>query len=105
MQLFARLEAHRLPRRDRNLGSGARIAADSCLPRAHIEDPKSAELDPVASRKSPLQALKHRVDGCFRLVPRQAGLLDYVMDDVLFYQCGTPIDRYLILMAGVTRRS
>jgi hypothetical protein len=87
MEFLARLEADRLARSDRHLGAGARVPSDACLARTHIEDPKTAKLDPVAGRKRFLQALEDRCrsraiagfgnrrceHGMIRAVQRKAG--------------------------------
>src|SRR5271163_1350077 len=86
MELFARLEADGLARGDRNLSAGARIAPDPRLARAHIEDAESAQFNPVAGGQGFLQTVEDRVDRGFRLVARQAGPLDHIVDDVLLDQ-------------------
>ena len=48
----------------------------------------------VACCQGLLEALEDRIHGCLRLGPREAGALDYVMDDVLFNQWG--------ILAGAT---
>ena len=58
--------------------------------RADIEYSKAAQLNPVARSKRFFQAFKDRVDSRFRLVARETGLGDHLMDDVLFNQCLYP---------------
>src|SRR5689334_21497665 len=48
LELFAGLEANRLAGRNRNLGSGTGIPADSRLPRLDGKDAKAPQLDPVS---------------------------------------------------------
>jgi hypothetical protein len=70
VKFLARLEANSLAWSDGDFRTGPRVAADSRLTWAHIEDAKTPQLDPVARSKRFLQALKDRVDGRFRFVPR-----------------------------------
>ncbi len=70
VKFLARLEANSLARSDRDFRAGPRVAADSCLARADIEDAKAAQLDPVAGSERFFQALKDGVDCRFRFVPR-----------------------------------
>jgi hypothetical protein len=86
VQILAGLEANGLAWSNRDFRPGARIAPDTGLARAHVEHAKAAQFDSVASCERFLQALKHRVDCDLRLVPRQPGPFDYVMDYVLFNQ-------------------
>ncbi len=86
MQFFAGFEPNRLARRDINHRSGPRIASDTSLAGPHIEDAKASQLNAVTTSQRLLQALKHRVYSCFRLVARQAGAFNDVMNNVLFYQ-------------------
>ena len=86
VELFSRLEAHGLARRDRDLGSGARIASDSGFARPYIEHAKAAQLDAFPSRQRLLQALKDCVDCGLGLVARKAGPLDDPVHDVLLDQ-------------------
>lgn len=102
VQFLARLEADRLAGSDGDLGPGPGIAADAGFARTHIKDAKAAQLDPVSRCQRLLEAFKDGVYGCLRLVPRQPGLVDDMVDDVLFYQCSPRTYRYLIAMDGVT---
>ena len=70
VKLLARLEANSLAWSDGDFRTCPRVAADSCLTRAHIENAKTAQLDPVARSKRFLQALEDRVDSRFRFVAR-----------------------------------
>ena len=90
VKFLARLKANSLAWSDGDFRTSPRIAADSRLTRADIEDAKTAQLNPVARSKRFLQTLKDCVDGSFRFVARQSGLGDDVMDDVLFNQCLYP---------------
>ena len=86
MQLFARFEADRFTWGDRHLGAGARIPPNPRLARTYVEDPESAQFDSVASGESFLETVEDGIDRSFRLVARQAGPLDHVVDDVLLDQ-------------------
>ena len=70
VKFLARLEANSLAWSDGDFRTGPRVAADSRLTRAHIENAKTPQLDPVARSKRLLQALKNRIDGRFRFVAR-----------------------------------
>lgn len=48
VKFLARLEANSLAWSDRDFRAGPRVAADSRLARADIEDAKAPQLDPVA---------------------------------------------------------
>lgn len=92
MQFLAWFEANGFARRDGHFRSGSRIPADTCLARPYIEYAESAQFDPVAGSECLLEALEDLVNRGLSFVARQPGLLDHVMDDVLFNQCSTPID-------------
>ena len=70
VKFLAWLEAYSLAWSDGDLGPGPWITADSCLARAHIEDPETSELNPVARSESLFQAFENRVDSSFRLIAR-----------------------------------
>jgi len=70
VKFLAWLEAYSLAWSDGDLGPGPRITANSRLARAHVEDPKPTQLNPVAGRQSFLKAFEDRVNGRFRLVAR-----------------------------------
>ena len=70
VKFLARLEANSLAWSDGDFRTGPWVAADARLTRAHIENAKPPQLDPVARSKRLLQALKNRVDGRFRFVAR-----------------------------------
>src|SRR5580698_1739503 len=67
LQFLPRLEAHGLPRRNRHLGAGARIASDAGLARTHVEHAKSSQLNAIAVS----QRLLHTLEDGFH---RQLGL-------------------------------
>ncbi len=92
MQFLAGLKAHRLAGAYGNLSAGPRITANPGLARPHIEDSKTTQLDPVSGRQGLFQAFKDGIYRRFRLVALQAGLFNYMMDDVLFDQRSTPND-------------
>ena len=70
VKFLARLEANSLAWSDSDFRARPRIAANAGLARAHIEDPETSELNPVARSESLFQAFKNRVDSRFRLVAR-----------------------------------
>jgi hypothetical protein len=90
MQFLARLETHRFARSNRDLGSSARVAADTGLARTDIEDAKAAQFDTIAVGQGLLEAFEDGVDRGLCLDAREAGPLNDVVDDVLFNQCFSP---------------
>src|ERR1700761_1591334 len=90
MQFLAWLKANSLAWRDGHFCTGPGVAANSSLPWPHVKYPKPAQLNAVARSKGLLEAFKDRIDSRFGLIPRQPGLCDHLMDDVLFYQCFSP---------------
>ena len=86
MKFLARLEADRLARGYVDLGTGARVASNASLAWANVEDPETAQLDAIARSKRFFQTFKDGVDSRFRLVARQSGPGDHLMNDVLFNQ-------------------
>jgi hypothetical protein len=86
VKFLAWLEANSLAWSDIHFGAGPRVTANARLARAHIEYSKTAQLNPIARSKRFFQAFKDRVDSRFRLVARESGLGDHLMDDVLFNQ-------------------
>jgi hypothetical protein len=86
MQLFAWLEANRFAGRDADFGAGAGIAADARLAGPHVEHAKAAQLNALALSQSALQGFKDGIDGGFRLIALEAGTLNHLVNNVLFYQ-------------------
>lgn len=86
MQFFTGLESHSLARGDGDLSSRARVASNAGLSWPDVENSEASKFDPVSTSQGLLQALKYRVHGGLSLVPRQTGLLDHVMNNVLFNQ-------------------
>ena len=70
VKFLARLEANSLAWSDGDFRTGPRIAANPRLAWAHIEDPETSELNPVARSESLFQAFENRVDSSFRLIAR-----------------------------------
>jgi hypothetical protein len=79
-------EAHRFARSNGYFRTGTGIASDARLAGTHIEHPKPPQFDPVAGCQGFLEALKDGVYRYFRLVARESGSLDHMMDYVLFNQ-------------------
>ena len=86
MKLFAWLEADSFARCDADFGTRPGVAADARFARPDIEDAESAQLDTLAFGQRALQGLEHGVDGSLGLIPLQAGALNHLVNDVLFYQ-------------------
>jgi hypothetical protein len=86
VEFLAGFEADGLAGGDADFGAGARVASDAGLAGAHIEDAESTELDALTLGEGALQALEHRIDRGFGLVALQAGPLNHLVNDVLFYQ-------------------
>src|SRR5688500_14051795 len=63
LQFFTGFEANRLAGRNRDLRSGARVAADAGLPRADVKDPEAAQFYAFAVAESALHALENCFDG------------------------------------------
>ena len=75
LQFLAGLEAHRFAGRDADFLSGARIAANACFTRAHVEDTEAAQLDPLALAERVLHGFKDGFDSLFGLGPAHSGLV------------------------------
>src|SRR5579871_604504 len=86
LQLLARLESNRLPGRNGDFGARARIAPDAGLAWTHVEDSETTKLDALAAAQRSLHALENGLDGHLGLGFRDAGLVDYFVDDVQFNQ-------------------
>ena len=81
LQLLAGFEAHGFAGRNRNFGPGARIAANSCLARAHVENPKSAQLNAIAGCERFLHTLKDGFDRHFGFGLGDAGPVHNFVDN------------------------
>jgi hypothetical protein len=86
LQFLAWFETDGLSWGYRNLGARARIASDAGFPGPDIEDPETAELDPLSLTERALHALEHGLHGHFGLRLRDAGPVDDFVDDIRFYQ-------------------
>ena len=86
VQFLAGLEADRFAGSDADLSPGPRIAPDARLARPDVEDPEAAQLDPLAIGERLLERLEYGIDGRLGLVALQAGTLNHLVNDVLFYQ-------------------
>ena len=86
MQFLARFETNGLAGGYADFGTGAGIAADTGFAGADAENAKSAQFDALAGGQGLLEALEDRIHRGLRLGARQAGALDYMMDDVLLNQ-------------------
>jgi hypothetical protein len=90
VKFFSWLETNSLPRRDGHFCAGSRIAADPGFAGTNIEHPKSPEFNAIARSKCFFQTFEDRINSRLRFVARQARLVDYLMDNVLFNQCFYP---------------
>src|SRR5580704_5874641 len=75
LQFLAGLETNRFAGRDADFLAGARIAADACLARAHVEHAEAAQLNSLAFAERVLHRFKDGFNGLFRLGPAHAGLV------------------------------
>src|SRR4051812_5711425 len=82
LEVFARLEAHRLAGGDRHFDAGLGIAADALLAVAHLEDAEAAELDALAVAERALHGFDDDVDGLRRLHPGHIRDFRDAVDDV-----------------------
>jgi hypothetical protein len=92
VKFLAWLETDSLARRDGYFGSSSWITSNPGLAWPHVEDSEAAQFDAIARGKRFLETLEYRVHRGFCFVARQAGSLDYMMNDVLFNQRSTPND-------------
>jgi hypothetical protein len=88
MKFLAWLEADSFSRSDAYLGAGARIAANAGFTGADAENAKSAQFDALTGGQGLFEALENGIHRSLRLGSREAGALDYMMDDVLLNQRG-----------------
>jgi hypothetical protein len=86
VKFLAGLEANGLAGGDADLGSGAGIAADTGLPGTDIEDAKAAQFDALALGERALEGFEYGIDSSLGLIALQAGALNHLVNDVLFYQ-------------------
>jgi hypothetical protein len=84
LQLFTRLEANCLPRRDRGLLARARVAAYSTLPGLDYEDAEAAQLDSLTSRQRPLHGIKDGAKDLLGFSLGNARAIYQPVHDVLF---------------------
>jgi hypothetical protein len=97
VKLFAGLEAHRFAGRDADFSASAGVAPNAGLARADIKDAESAQFDALAFGESALESLEHGVDSSLGLIPLQAGALNHLVNDVLFYQGFPPSGELSVL--------
>src|ERR1700751_1104624 len=79
LQFLARLEADSLTRRDTNLLSGARVAADAGLARLYVKYAEAPELDALAAAQCVLHRLE---DGFHRLFGFRSSNIRFLYDGV-----------------------
>src|SRR5215471_10244259 len=85
LQLFSRLEAHGFAGGNIDLGSGARIAADARLARAHVEHAKAAQFNALALAQRFFHAGENRLYRQLSFGFGYAGLVHYFIDDIELY--------------------
>jgi len=95
LELLARLETHGFTRRNRNLRTGAGIAADPGLPRPDVKNAETPQLDPLSLLKRPLHAFEDGFDGHLGFRLGDARLANDFVDDVEFDQVDLPRARTL----------
>jgi hypothetical protein len=86
VKLFAGFEANGFAGGDADLGAGAWIASDTRFAGTDVEDAKAAQFDALAFGERALQSLEYGIDSSLGLIPLQAGALNHLVNDVLFYQ-------------------
>src|SRR4030095_1644684 len=82
LQILARLEANCFARRNGNFLAGARIAADSGLPRLDGEDAKASKLNTIILFQGCLHGFENRVDCHFRFCSGNSSSLDHLVNDI-----------------------
>jgi hypothetical protein len=86
VEFFPWFETNRFAGSDADFRAGTGISADAGFARANIENPEAAQLDALALGEGSLEALENGIDGSLRLVALEAGTLNHLVNDVLFYQ-------------------
>jgi hypothetical protein len=86
VELFAGLEAHGLAGSDADFSAGAWIAANAGFPGPDVEDAEAAKLDALAFGQGVLQGFEDGIDGSLGLIALEAGTLNHLVNNVLFYQ-------------------
>jgi hypothetical protein len=86
MKLFAGFEADRFAGSDADLGAGAGVASDAGFARADVKDAKAAQLDALTFGEGALEGLEYGIDRGLGFVALQAGALNHLVNNVLFYQ-------------------
>jgi hypothetical protein len=82
LQLLAWFEANRLSRRNGDLGTRTRVAANARLPRPHVEDAEAAQFYSITLGESLLHRLKDCLDSHFRLRFGYAGAVYNLVNDI-----------------------
>ena len=94
LQFLTGFETHGLPGGNGNLGAGARIAADSGLPRLDVEHAETAQLDPVTLLERLFHLFKYGLDRHFSLGLGNSSLVDNFVDDIELDQGLPPGESY-----------
>jgi len=90
VKLFTGFEANGFAGGDADLGAGAGVASDPCFAGTDVEDAKAAQFDAPAFGERALESLEYGIDSSLGLIPLQAGALNHLVNDVLFYQAFPP---------------
>jgi hypothetical protein len=93
LQLLARLEAHSLARRDRNLSACPGIASNARFPWPHIKHSESTQFDAVAFCQRSFHAFKDSFDRQFGFGFGDSSLVYHFIDDVELYHKRLPAAR------------
>ncbi len=86
MQLFTWFEPDGLAWGNAYFSSSARVTSDAGLTGAYAENAEAPQFNSFAGSQSLLQAFDYGIDRCLRFDARQAGALDYVVNNVLLNQ-------------------
>jgi flavin reductase (DIM6/NTAB) family NADH-FMN oxidoreductase RutF len=86
LQFLARLETHRLARRNGYLGASAGIAADPGLSRLYVEHSEATQFDAITLLERTFHAIENRFHRGFRLGLGNTGPVHHFVDDIEFDQ-------------------
>src|SRR5580693_6169809 len=89
LQFLAGLKANCLAGRDGDFRAGSRVAPNAGLSRAHIEDAKTAEFDPIAVAQRFLHGFKDGFDCHLSLGLGDPRAIDHLVDDVELNQAAS----------------
>lgn len=90
VQFFSGFEANCLAWGDGDLGTGPRIAADSCLPWFDGKDSETTKFDAVTGDERLLHTLEDSIHRSLCFCAWKAGAFDYTLYKILLYHFGPP---------------